>query len=136
MTWTNYPKHTLNSRTWTSYPKHTLLPGLGPVIQSTLFFQDLDQLSKANFLFQDLIQLSKANSGSQDLFKPKISIKNQFRDQLLYKNPPCIPPLGGIRYISISAGRVSSRTYFFLGVLVGDMAQNGRSPSSSSSRRP
>ena len=31
----------------------------------------------------------------------------------------------------MSAGRVSSRTYFFLGVLVGDRAQNGRSPSSS-----
>ena len=35
-------------------------------------------------------------------------------------------------YIYMSAGRVSSRTYFFLGVLVGDMAQVGRS----SSRRP
>ena len=33
----------------------------------------------------------------------------------------------------LSARRASSRTYFFLGVLVGDMAWNGRSPSSSSS---
>ena len=35
-------------------------------------------------------------------------------------------------FLYMSAGRVSSRTYFFLGVLVGDMAQIGRS----SSRRP
>ena len=34
------------------------------------------------------------------------------------------------KHEKLSAGRVSSRTYFFLGVLVGDMAQIGRSSSS------
>ena len=66
------------------------------------------------------------------------SFKKMLRSDLLCSFPLDSVLLGNVHgyarvrtSIYIYAGRVSSRTYFFLGVLVGDMAQIGRSPSSS-----